>query len=117
MKKISNKSVIPLLLSVSLATAIYPFSDWMPSQFLMSLLIVITLLSSFFLIFLWREEPADEREASLILISNRSALTAASTVLTIAIIISTIQHQANSWLIITLLTIVIIKTLSKYKLK
>ena len=108
---LNYKILLPITLCVLLVAAIYPYSDWMPSTFLMTLIMIISILASFFLIFLWKEKPADEREALIIMETSRKALIGVSVVLIIATVVTTIKHESNIWPILGLITIIVIKSL------
>ena len=83
-------------LAILLALAIAPESFVMPSGLQMLILTVALAMVAIFLVFLWREDPHDEREAINQAIASRSAYVVGAIVLIIALIIQSLKHEMDA---------------------
>ncbi len=82
---------------------------WMPTMFrsLIPLGLVIAFLV--FAVFIWHEQPKDEREEQQRLFAGRVSFLAGVALLVGGIIVQTIQHRLDSWLLVTLVGMVVAK--------
>lgn len=77
----------------------------------MTLLGLFTLAVLAYSALIFRENPADERENELSLIAGKYAYVVGSTVLSIGIVVQTIAHDIDPWLLIVLASMVVSKSL------
>jgi len=97
MKKYKSLLDVVLLcgLGVIALLAVAPSAIVMPSQLQMLLLAVVLVLISGFLVFLWREQPDDEREMHNQSLASRWAYLIGCMVLIIALAIQSLQHSLD----------------------
>lgn len=111
--KLSKQTVSEWLLGViiiiGLALLINPFGILMTSAFNLSLIMIVAVAVISFAVFLWREQPRDEREALYGLRAGHISYFAGGIVLVIAIVTEAIQHRLDRWLAITLGSMVFAK--------
>ncbi|CAN5151298.1 hypothetical protein BH11PAT4_BH11PAT4_6450 [soil metagenome] len=108
MKK--SKFVLDIALVVSLTLlsllAVAPDALVMPSSLQMAILAVACAAVAAFLVFLWRETPADEREASNQFTASRFAYSTGAGFLIIALIYQGLTHQPDPFIPLTLLIMI-----------
>ncbi len=78
--------------------------------------ILVTLLAVFilFAVYIWKEEARDEREDQHRLTAGRNGFLVGSGLLVAGIILQTVRHQLDSWLIITLVGMVAAKLITRW---
>jgi len=107
------KSLLDILLLLGLGTiaflAVAPDTVIMPSSLQMILLAVVLVLISGFLVFLWREQPSDERELQNQALASRWAYLTGSCVLILALVIQSLRHDLDPTVPIALLTMIATK--------
>lgn len=64
--------------------------------------------------FLFRENPADEREHELSMVASKYAYLLGSAVLTVGIIVQTLDHKLDPWLPIALTVMVAVKSVTYF---
>lgn len=111
MKKYKQILDVILLLGLGVIAllAIAPKTFVMPSSLQMILLAVVLGLVATFLVFLWREQPEDEREMQNQALASRSAYSVGSLVLIIALIIQSLHHSLDSAIPVALLAMIATK--------
>lgn len=114
-----NKALIEPLLAVLLillaALCFQPLQTiWMPTM--ASSFILVTLLAVFilFAVYIWKEEARDEREDQHRLTAGRNGFLVGSGLLVAGIILQTVRHQLDSWLILTLVGMVAAKLITRW---
>ncbi len=111
--KINNPVVSEVLLAVAIIAAliflINPFNLIMTSAFTLTLIMILAVGIIAFGIFLWREQPRDEREALYGLQAGHISYFIGCGVLVTAVIVQTFQHDLDQWLAISLGAMVITK--------
>jgi len=90
-----------------------PFHFWMPNMMHMLTLGITLVVFAFFAIFILREKVHDERETLHRMLSGRVAFLTGSTLLTIAIVVQSIQDDVDEWLVIVLVAMVLSKLLTR----
>lgn len=90
-----------------------PFEFWMPDTVVMAMLAVTLGLFGMFASFILRERMADERDSLHRTVAGRNAFLAGSGVLTLAIVVQGYTHSVDPWLVITLITMIIVKILTR----
>ena len=86
-----------------------PFHLWMPDVFVMVLTTGFVLAFAAFAVFVWREQPRDEREGLHRAIAGRFAFLAGSATLVMAMVIQSFRHELDPWLPTTLGIMVLAK--------
>lgn len=114
-----NKTFIEPMLAVLLillaALCLQPLQTfWMPTM--ASSLILVTLLAVFilFAVYIWKEEARDEREDQHRLTAGRNGFLVGAGLLVAGIILQTVRHQLDSWLILTLVGMVVTKLITRW---
>ena len=110
MKKLTNIT-LPIVLIIALILLANPYMFWMPTPLYMGILIVFILTFVLFGTFLWQEKAADERENLHRFIIGRFAFLAITTVLFVGIIIQTLQHSLDIWLVTALVIGILAKVI------
>ncbi len=93
------KSLLDTILLIGLGViaflAVAPSVVVMPSALQMLLLGIVLILISCFLVFLWREQPDDERELQNQALASRRAYLIGSIVLIIALAVQSLNHDVD----------------------
>ena len=103
--------IICLLLSSNL------FSGFMPSSIAMLAIAVFVAAFSLFAVLIWRENPRDEREAHILLSSDRLGFLAGAIVLSVGLVIAAIRHESTSLLAVALTAMILAKLFGKHLIK
>jgi hypothetical protein len=105
--------IISMVLIIMLILFINPFNFLMPGVVLMVMITVLTVIVVLFASLVWNENPKDERDYLHTMVAGRFAFLAGCIVLTLGIIIQSIQHNLSIWLPISLGVMVISKIISR----
>lgn len=95
-------AIIGILLLITILALLNPMDILMPSTLQMILIGIFGTLVLTILIFIWRENPKDEREETHILLTNRISFFVVSVSLLIALIVQTINHTLDIWIPLSL---------------
>ncbi len=101
--------IISLTLIILLILFLNPFEFWMPNIILMMMILGLLLVFSVFASFIWREKSRDERESMHKMIAGRIAFLSGTAVLVIGIIIQSLKHELDFWLIFALGVMILAK--------
>ena len=101
--------LISLILLIFLVLLINPFNFLMPKPMEMMLVVGLALIFIIFIGFFWREKVVDERESLHRYISGRFAYFTGVSILTLGVIIQSLSHNLDKWLIFTLIAVIIAK--------
>jgi len=104
---------ISLILIVLTVLLLNPFHFWMPNMLHMIMLALTLVIFALFAIFILREKVQDERETLHRMLSGRVAFLTGSALLTIAIIVQSIQDIVDVWLVIVLVAMVLSKLITR----
>ncbi len=96
------------LLCVSLL-AVAPKTIVMPTSLQMFLLVIVLALVAAFLVFLWREQPDDEREMQNQALASRAAYVVGCLVLITALIGQSLKHDLDPAIPVALLAMIATK--------
>jgi hypothetical protein len=96
---------------VALVLLINPSNVLMPSAFTLTLIMILAVTMIAFAVFVWREQPRDEREALHGLKAGHISYFIGAGVLVTAIIVQVVQHELDQWLAVALGAMVITKLL------
>lgn len=105
--------VLSLILIAFIALCFYPLQQLlMPTMFSSIILIGLAIVFVIFAIFVWREKPQDEREEKHRLIAGRVGFLVGAGILVAGIVIETLKHELDSWLLLTLAAMILGKLLA-----
>lgn len=111
----NRKNIITSILLVALGSVLtvlsLPDKIFMPSELAMGLLFLTAAALTIFLIFIWRENPADEREAINQHLASRYAYVAGSAILVATIIVRGLQHKIDPFVAAALFVMIASKTI------
>ena len=115
--KTSKQQALSVLLAIVLVfsalLAVDVLGSHMPKELeMMGAGFVLVILAIFIGLF-WQESARDERETELIYHSSRMAYLAGLVVLGIGFAIQIIRHQPDTWLAFALVTMVLVKLLTR----
>ncbi|MDQ3089840.1 MAG: hypothetical protein M3Q24_01655 [bacterium] len=103
---------VPSALVVLLILFLNPFDFWMPNIVLMMMILGLVVVFSIFSVFIWKENPQDEREGLHKMMADRTAFLVGAGVLVIGIIVQSLKHSLDTWLVFTLAGMILAKTIS-----
>lgn len=113
---IKNRFITEVLISFVLVVLagllLNPFSWFMPSKMVMTIIISLVVVFGFFSAFVWREQARDEREMMHRTVSGRIAFLSGVLILIIGIIVQGLQHKVDIWLVLTLLVMIFAKIIT-----
>lgn len=104
-----SEIIIALVFLVTMFLCLDPLDWYMPSMAEMLFLVLLVIVFAIFSVFIWKEGKGDEREVMHRMLAGRLAFLAGMAVLIVAIVIQSLQHQLDHWLVITLGVMVIAK--------
>ena len=104
-----HEIIVSLVLIVLLILCLNPFEFWMPPGLLMMLVLGLVVVFALFASFIWRENSKDEREGLHKMMAGRIAFLAGTAVLVTAIIVQSLRHELDFWLVLTLGTMILAK--------
>ncbi len=90
-----------------------PIHFWMPTMVHVVMLVLTLVIFAFFAIFIVREKVQDEREMVHRMLSGRVAFLTGSALLTIAIVVQSLQDSVDVWLVIVLVAMVLSKLITR----
>ena len=99
---------VSLAVLVLLVLLLEPF-DFMPTPFLMMAEVVLIVLFGIFASFVWNERAEDEREELHRMLAARVAFLVGSGTLLLGIIVQSLSHALDSWLVFALVAMVLAK--------
>jgi hypothetical protein len=106
-----TSAVVLAMLAVLLVN---PFDFWMPTMLHMAVLAAAVVVSGAFSIFVLSEKAADERDNEHRQTAGRAAFLAGGAVLLAGIVIETLQHALDPWLVWALLIMVATKAVARF---
>lgn len=101
-----------VLSSILIVLAIFllnPFKLFMPDMAAMTIALTLIVVFALFAGFVWREHARDERELLHRMIAGRFAFLAGVLSLIIGIVIESVAHQIDHWLVIALCAMILAK--------
>jgi amino acid transporter len=107
----ASEWLLGIAVLVALIFLINPFNILMTSAFTLTLIMVLAATVIGFAVFVWREQPRDEREALYSLKAGHISYFIGGGVLVTAIIVQAIQHDLDQWLAVALGAMVLTKLL------
>ena len=105
--------IISLTLVILTVLLLNPFHFWMPNMMHMMMLAFTLVTIALFSIFILREKVQDERDTAHLMLSSRVAFLVGSVLLTIGIVIQSLQDAVDIWLVAVLVAMVLSKILTR----
>jgi len=112
--KITKEIIVPLTLIVLAVLLLNPFHFWMPDMMVMGMLAILLVLFGMFASFILKEKVFDERDDVNRSLAGRNAFLAGSAILMLGIVIQGYSHKVDSWLVITLIVMIIVKITTRF---
>lgn len=106
-KKLGGEVSMSCVVLVVLALLVHPY--WMPMGLVVLCIALLAVLVFGLGVFVWRERPQDEREYHMIAQTGRSAYLVGGTILAIGVVVQTLQHRVDIWLVLGLSGMVLAK--------
>lgn len=106
---VMKETIFAIILIVLLLIFLNPFKLLMPPPFLSMLIIFLIAVFCVFAAIIWKENARDEREHLHRMLAGRYAFLAGSTILVIGIILQSLQHHIDRWLIFALVGMILAK--------
>lgn len=104
------KEIIVTVALITLAILLLnPFHFWMPDMMVMCMLAITLGLFGVFASFILRETVIDEREGQHRTLAGRNAFLAGAGILTLGIVVQGYTHTVDSWLVVSLIVMVVVK--------
>jgi len=101
------------ILLLILFAFVRPSGLLMPQNFEMMLPIILIVAFFVFTSLFWKEKSRDEREDLHRLLASRISFLIGSTTLTVGIVIQSLSHQVDPWLVVTLSLMILAKATSR----
>lgn len=106
----NNSEIILALLFVALLFfCLNPFGWYMLNMWQMLILVALVIVFAIFTVFVWREGKGDERDVMHRMLAGRYAFLLGTVTLLLGIILQSLQHDLDHWLVITLGVMVLAK--------
>jgi hypothetical protein len=105
----TKEIIVSSILIVLTVLLLNPFHFWMPEMMVMLVLALTFIIFAFFAIFVLREKTQDEREIAHRMLSGRVAFLVGSAFLTLGVIVQSLNHSVDAWLVITLVAMILSK--------
>ena len=102
-----SELIISAVLLLLLVLLLNPMDFLMPTPIDMMLLVIFLLFFSLFALFMFRENPKDEREGLHRYIAARAAFLLGAAVLVIGIFLQSLSHNLDPWLVVALATMIL----------
>jgi hypothetical protein len=109
-KQLGSELGVSLAVLAMLALLIHPY--WMPMGLVVVCIAVLAALVFGLGVFVWRENPRDEREYAVAAQAGRSAYLVGAAVLTLGVAVQTLQHHIDIWLVLGLAGMVLSKVIT-----
>lgn len=98
----AQEIIVSLIFVILIVFLLNPFHAWMSPSVLMAGNAILFIVFVLFAGLIWREKGRDERETVHIMRAGRFAFISGVAILTIGIIVTSIQHQPNMWIALSL---------------
>ena len=103
------QAVSAVLVCIGAFFLINPLNVWMPDMAHMTMLGITVAAFGALSIFIAHETSSDERDEAHRMFAGRAAFFAGSFVLLIGIVVETLSHRLDSWLVVALVVMVLAK--------
>jgi cobalamin synthase len=109
-----SDAIVGLVILVSLLLSSNLLSGFMPSSIAMLAIALFVAALCLFAVLIWRESPRDEREAYVLLYSDRLGFVVGAIILSIGLVGAALRHESTTFLALVLSAMVLAKLLGKY---
>ncbi|RJQ13769.1 hypothetical protein C4553_02685 [Candidatus Parcubacteria bacterium] len=106
MKGFISEIIVALILIILSVLLLDTFSGKMPDQALMATVGALVVVFAVFASFIWREKAQDEREQLHLMIAGRVGFLVGSAVLVLGIVIQSVSHKIDLWLVVALIAMI-----------
>jgi cobalamin synthase len=110
MKNNIKEIIVPFFLILIAVLLLNPFHFWMPNMMVICMLAIALVLFGIFASYILREKSVDERDNLHRTLAGRNAFLAGAGVLMIGIVVQSYAHSVDSWLVIALIIMIVVKT-------
>lgn len=100
---------ISVILIILLILLLNPFNFWMPTAMHMMMIVGLAVFIIIFAGYVWKEKSHDERESLHRNIAARYGYLAGIGILSVGVIIQSMQHTLDIWLIVSLTVMILAK--------
>jgi len=107
-----KETAIAIILIVLLVLVLNPFNFLMPPHYLTMLIIFLIAVFGIFAAVIWKEHARDEREQLHRMLAGRYAFLTGSSLLVVGIIVQSLQHIIDRWLIFALVGMILAKLIA-----
>jgi len=104
-----SEITVAAVLVVIAILLVNPFMVWMPGAMLMAAVVALAVVFFVFAGLVWRESSGDEREDLHKLVAGRTAFLVGTGILTLGIIVQSMNHAIDPWLVAALTFMVVTK--------
>ena len=108
-RKRSSEWLLAVAVLIALTLLLNPFGIIMTDAYTLTSLMLLGLAVVSFGIFIWRESYRDEREQMHGFQASRLSYLAGGATVVAAIVVETLQHQLDFWLVVVLTSMVVTK--------
>ncbi len=110
-----TEPLLAFLLILLAALCFQPLQTiWMPMMASSFVLVAFVAVFVSFAVFIWKEEARDERANQHRLTAGRNGFLVGAGLLVAGIILQTVQHELDTWLVVTLIGMVISKLATRW---
>lgn len=106
--------VVVAIILVCLLLSSNIFAGFMPSTIVMLLIAVFVAAFALFAVLIWRENPRDEREAHILLSSDRLGFLVGAIALSVILVTESLQHKSTTLIATVLASMILAKIIGKY---
>lgn len=110
---LSSELILSIIIIFLLVFFINPFDLIMPPPYLTMLILLLILIFGSFAVVVWREKPRDEREGLHRMLSARFAYLSGAGFLVLSIIIQSLNHKLDPYLVYTLGIMILAKIIGQ----
>jgi len=108
-----SELIASIILITLLVLLVNPFDFWMPNALLIMMVVGLVVVFAVYVSFFWKENALDEREGFHKMFAGRVAFLAGTGTLVAGIIIQSLQHSLDFWLVATLGIMIIAKIIGR----
>ncbi len=105
--------IISLILVILTVLILNPFHFWMPDIIVACMLLIVLVSFGIFASFVLKEKAFDERDDMNRSLAGRNAFLVGSAILILGIVMQGYSHSVDSWLVISLVVMIIVKIISR----
>lgn len=104
-----SELAISIIFIILLFLLVNPLHFWMPTEVDMLMVLALVVVFGAFAVFVFQEKAVDERESFIRNIAGRYAFLFGAGILVIAVVMQTLSHQLDNWLVLALSVMILAK--------